>query len=204
MESVAVTTKSQSKFDPQIWVDEHGDYLYAFAFSRLRDKSAAEDLVQETLLAAIQFRDSYAGGASERTWLTGILKHKIVDYYRRSSREAELSEEESDMSAYDYLFRSDSEWKGHWTAEARPTRWQENPEEALEHAEFREILAHCLSELPERVANVFTMREMDGFESREICDILSISPNNFWVMMHRARLHLRRCLDFNWFRKREN
>lgn len=186
------------------WVDAYGDYLYAFAFSRVRDEFLAEDLVQDTLLAAIESKNAFQSKSSEKTWLCGILKHKIVDYYRRSSREVELTDEEADMSSYDYLFREEGTWKGHWTAAARPIVWEENPEKVLEHTEFRGILTHCLGELPERVANCFTLREMDGFDAAEICKILGISPNNFWVMMHRARLHLRRCIDFNWFRKEKN
>jgi len=187
--------------DAAVWVDAHGDYLYAFALARVRDPFLAEDLVQDTLLAAMQATSGFAEKSSEKTWLCGILKHKIIDHFRRSSREVELSDEEADLSSYDYLFRAEGVWKGHWTENARPIEWNENPEKALEHTEFRAILTHCLSELPERVANCFTLREMDGFEAAEICRILGISPGNFWVMMHRARLHLRRCLDFNWFRK---
>jgi len=188
-------------FDAAIWVDEYGDYLYGFAFSRVRDEWVAEDLVQETLLAAMQSVRNFQEKSSERTWLCGILKHKIIDHYRKSSREVELTEEESDMSSYDYLFQTEGPGTGHWTADSKPAVWQENPEKVLEHAEFRGILTHCLGELPQRVANCFTLREMDGYESQEICDFLHISPNNFWVMMHRARLHLRRCIDNNWFKK---
>ncbi len=191
----------ETNFDAAIWVDEYGDYLYGFAFSRVRDEWIAEDLVQETLLAAMQSVRNFQEKSSERTWLCGILKHKIIDHYRKSSREVELTEEEADMTSYDYLFQSKGLGAGHWTAESKPTVWQENPEKVLEHAEFRGILTHCLGELPQRVANCFTLREMDGYESREICDFLRISPNNFWVMMHRARLHLRRCIDNNWFKK---
>jgi RNA polymerase sigma-70 factor, ECF subfamily len=197
------TISTQETFDATRWVDAHGDFLYSFALSRVRDRWAAEDLVQETLLAAMQSRKAYREQASERTWLCGILKHKIIDHYRKSSREVELTDEEGDLSSYDYLFRDEGVWKGHWTAEARPVEWHDNPETALEHTEFRGILTHCLGELPERVANVFTLREMEGFDAAEICDILGIKANNFWVMMHRARLHLRRCLENNWFRKTE-
>lgn len=197
----AKTAENKKTFDLTVWVDRYGDYLFAFAFSRLRDKSLAEDMVQDTLLAAMQSGNSFQGRSSEKTWLCGILKHKVIDHFRKSSREVELTEEEADMSGYDYLFRDEGVWKGHWSAESRPIQWNDNPEKVIEHTEFRGILSHCLSELPERVANCFTLREMDGFEAAEICRVLEISPNNFWVMMHRARLHLRRCIDFNWFRK---
>jgi RNA polymerase sigma-70 factor (ECF subfamily) len=197
-----LTARTEVKeLDPTVWVDAHGDYLYSFALSRVRDQWLAEDLVQDTLLAAMQAKNPFSERSSERTWLCGILKHKIIDHFRKSSREVELTDEEADMSSYDYLFREEGIWKGHWTAEARPAQWNENPEKVLEHHEFRGILTHCLGELPERVANCFTLREMDGLQASEICRILGVSPNNFWVMMHRARLHLRRCIDFNWFRE---
>lgn len=195
------TAENKQVFDATAWVEAHGDYLYAFALSRVRDEFLAEDLVQDTLLAAMQAQKTFREKSSEKTWLCGILKHKIIDHFRKSSRETGLTDEEADMSSYDYLFREEGVWKGHWTEKARPIVWDENPEKCLEHSEFRGILSHCLGELPERVANCFTLREMDGFDAAEICAILGISPNNFWVMMHRARLHLRRCIDFNWFRK---
>ena len=200
MEQLGITT-NETVSDASLWVDAYGDYLYAFALSRVRDRWLAEDMVQETLLAAMQSGKSFQARSSEKTWLCGILKHKIIDHFRKSSREVELSDEEADMSGYDYLFRDEGVWKGHWSAESRPIQWNDNPEKVLELTEFRGILSHCLGELPERVANCFTLREMDGFEAAEICMILGVSPNNFWVMMHRARLHLRRCIDSNWFRK---
>src|SRR5215203_509340 len=125
----ALTAENVKEFDPTVWVDAHGDFLYSFAFSRVRDEWLAEDLVQDTLLAAMQAKNSFSEKSSERTWLCGILKHKIIDHFRRSSREVELSDEESDMSSYDYLFREEGVWKGHWSAESRPAQWNENPEE---------------------------------------------------------------------------
>lgn len=194
---------TEKKFNPILWVDEYGDYLFGFAFSRVRCEATAEDLVQETLLAGIQSIKNYRETSSEKTWLCGILKHKIIDFYRKTSREVELTEEETEMSSYDYLFRKEGVWKGHWTAEPHPIVWNKNPEDVFEQSEFRGVLMHCLDELPERIANVFTLREMDGFAAAEICELLMISPNNFWVMMHRARLHLRSCIDTNWFRIEE-
>lgn len=197
----AMMSRPPSEFDPTAWVDTYGDYLFTFAVARVRDTSTAEDLVQDTLLAAIQAVKSFDGRSSERTWLCGILKHKIIDHFRKSSREVELSDEESDLSAYEHMFQQDGAAKGHWTAVAKPVQWNDSPERVLEHAEFREALANCLGRLPERVANVFTLRELDGFNCEEICESLNISPGNLWVMMHRARLHLRRCVDLNWFKK---
>lgn len=194
--------ENANEFDPTVWVDLYGDYLFAFALSRVRFETIAEDLVRETLLAALANDSSFTGKYSEKTWLCGILKQKIVDYFRRNCQGIDLTAEEVDLTPYDYLF-ADETWKDHWTAETMPSDWKTTPEQALEGNKFCAVLSHCLGELPERVANCFTLREMDGFDAAEICGILGISPNNFWVMMHRARLHLRRCIDFNWFRKTE-
>lgn len=189
-------------FDPAIWVEKYGDYLFAFAYSRVRNEAAAEDLVQETLLSALEGYSNFGGKSSEKTWMTGILKNKIHDHFRKNSKRAELTEEEADMSSYDYLFERDDEWKGHFNDRLGPISWKTaTPDAVLEKSEFRNILTSCLSELPERVANAFTLREMDGLSSEEICGVLRVSAGNYWVMMHRARLHLRRCIEFNWFRQ---
>lgn len=187
--------------DPAEWVDRHGDYLFAYAMSRLRDASAAEDLVQETLLAALQAVNGYAGKSSERTWLTGILKHKIIDYYRRHSKQFAFEEVSADFSEFEGFFKRDDEWDGHWNDRFAPVEWQGNPAENLERAEFRGVLDGCLMKLPNREAYVFTLREVDGLTSKEICDALMITSSNFWVIIHRARMNLRRCIELNWFRK---
>lgn len=187
--------------DPTVWVDEHGDYLFRYAVVRLRDDAIAEDVVQETLLAAIQSMSSYSGKAVERAWLTGILKHKIIDHYRKSSREVPLDPSETDLSEFDPLFERQDEFKNHWHDTLSPRIWARSPDEALQENEFFGVLQNCLSKLPERVANVFSLREMNGLETDEICEILCLSASNFWVMMHRARMSLRRCIEINWFIK---
>ncbi len=187
--------------DPTVWVDEHGDYLFRYALMRLRNETLAEDVVQETLLAAIQSLASYVGKSTERTWLTSILKHKIVDHYRKSSRETTIDPSETDLSEFDKFFERDDEWQNHWNVRLAPRGWTQNPEAVFEQNEFFEVFQNCLSKLPERAANVFALREMDGFEAVEVCEILGLSSNNFWVMMHRARMSLRRCIEINWFRK---
>jgi len=197
---ITATAENVKQFDPTVWVDLHGDYLFAFAFSRLRDESAAEDVVQETLLAAVAADDSLAEKSSERAWLCGILKHKIVDFFRRCAGEIDLTGEETDMSSYQYLF-ADETWKDHWTESTMPVEWQITPEQALERGEFCAVLKNCLGELPARTANAFTLHEMDGFEAAEICEILQVSRDGYRAMLHRARTHLRRCLEYDWFRK---
>ena len=201
-ETLTVSASSRSiEIDPGSWVDEHGDYLFRYAVVRLRDESLAEDCVQEALLSAIQAMASYGGKSTERTWLTGILKHKIIDHFRKHSREVPLDPSETDLSEFDPLFERDDEFVDHWHDSLSPRIWRRSPDEALQENEFFGVLQGCMSKLPERVASVFALREMNGLDTDEICEILSLSSSNFWVMMHRARMALRRCIEINWFMK---
>lgn len=201
-EKLTVSISEQTvEIDPASWVDQHGDYLFRYAVVRLRDESLAEDCVQEALLSAIQALASYGGKATERTWLTGILKHKIIDHFRKHSREVPLDPSETDISVFDPLFERDDEFVDHWHDSLSPRTWRRSPDEALQENEFFGVLQGCMSKLPERVASVFTLREMNGLDTDEICEILAVSSSNFWVMMHRARMALRRCIEINWFMK---
>jgi RNA polymerase sigma-70 factor (ECF subfamily) len=204
-ETVTVSASEQVvQIDPTVWVDEHGDFLFRYAIVRLRDETLAEDAVQETLLSAIQSLKSYGGKSTERTWLTGILKHKIIDHFRKHSREVSLDPSETDLSEFDPLFERDDEFKDHWNDHLSPRIWRRSPADALQEHEFFGVLQNCMSKLPERVASVFSLREMNGLDTDEICEILSLSSSNFWVMMHRARMALRRCIEINWFMKGKN
>ena len=179
--------------DPERWVDEHGDYLFRFAVSRLRRREVAEDLVRETFLAALRARERVAGASSERTWLVGILKRKIVDHLRRTGREHPTGE----LAAVDRWADGLFDQRGHW--KTKPGKWPGDPGAAIEKAEFWSIFSHCLGKLPERLANAFVLREVEELDSHEVCKVLGISANNLWVMLHRARLALWRCLEINWF-----
>jgi RNA polymerase sigma-70 factor (ECF subfamily) len=194
--------------DPARWVDEHGDYLFRYAMLRVRDVALAEDLVQEALLAALQSAASFAGAASERTWLVGILKHKVIDHFRRTAREAPLDPGAEAAAEPDHLFMKTGEWVGHWVAAAEPEKahlgpveWRGDPAELVERAEFWEVFSACLEPLPPRLASAFTLREVDGLTSEEICEVLGVTTNNLWVMLHRARAHLRHCIELNWFKR---
>jgi RNA polymerase sigma-70 factor (ECF subfamily) len=201
-EALTVSVSEEiATIDPGVWVDEHGDYLFRYAIVRLRDEALAEDAVQETLLSAIQAIKSYGGKSTERTWLVGILKHKIIDHFRKHSREVPLEPSDTDLSEFDPLFERDDEFKNHWNDYLSPRIWRRSPDEALQENEFFGVLQNCMGKLPERVASVFALREMNGLDTDEICEILSLSSSNFWVMMHRARMALRRCIEINWFMK---
>jgi RNA polymerase sigma-70 factor (ECF subfamily) len=173
------------------WLEEHGDALYAYALPRVRNSDSAEDLVQETLLAAIKAHKSFAGLSAERTWLTGILKHKLIDHLRRSVRQRPLSELDVDVT--EEFFDSRGRWK------AASPEWQGRPDALLERDEFRRVLQSCLSKLPSRIAQLFWLREAEDVSTDQLCQELGITPTNVWTMLHRARLGLRRCLGENWF-----
>jgi RNA polymerase sigma-70 factor, ECF subfamily len=179
--------------DPSEWVDRYGDYLFRYAMLRLRDRSTAEDLVQETFLAALKNRDSFSGGSSEATWLVGILKHKIADHFRRQSREASLPGGDLPDPPGDDPFDVAGRWM------AGPAEWGGNPADLFRQKEFVDQLAKCLSGLSPNQANAFTLREIEGEDTEEICKILNVSETNLWVILHRARMRLRQCLEIHWF-----
>jgi RNA polymerase sigma-70 factor (ECF subfamily) len=180
---------------PERWVDEHGDCLYRYALTRVRRTEVAEDLVQETLLVAVRTQQSFAGRASERSWLVGILKNKVCDYFRKLGRETTFTDLEFFSDEHGDKFDGDDLW----IHERGPVAWKPSGTNALERSEFWQALHACLGKLPERVAAVFTMREMDDVPSREVCATLNISDANLWVMLHRARMALRQCLEMNYF-----
>ncbi len=180
--------------DPNTWLDQHGDVLFRYALLRVRNTTLAEDMVQETLLAALKARFSYAGASSERTWLIGILNHKVIDHFRLTHRERPLEESlPDDGGISNELFDAG----GHWMR--TPSTWS-NPDQAFEQQKFWETLADCVARLPPRLAELFILREINGMDTEEACKVLNISTtNNAWVMLSRARMQLRQCLEVKWF-----
>ena len=176
-------------------LDRHRRYLIRIAQLQLRDADLAEDVVQETLVAALSARDGFSGRSSVKTWLTGILKHKIVDAIRQKQRQpvtAATFDDETDREAFDPLFKDDGSWA------APPADWGD-PENALAQREFMDVMELCLERLPPNTARVFVMREVMELETEEICKELAITANNLWVILYRARMALRQCLEQNWF-----
>ncbi|MDZ4262508.1 MAG: sigma-70 family RNA polymerase sigma factor [Pseudomonadota bacterium] len=183
--------------DPNLWPDRYGDILYRHALFRLRDPMAAEEMVQETFLAALQARDRFAGNSSEKTWLVGILKHKIIDHLRKAIRERPHDEQQQ---PFDSLEEESFDGRGHWQINVK--RWS-NPDSSLENEQFWQTLNDCVSRLPPRLATLFIMREIDGLESETICQEMALSStNNLWTMLSRMRMRLRQCLEQNWFGNR--
>ncbi|MFC1749804.1 sigma-70 family RNA polymerase sigma factor [Pseudomonadota bacterium] len=185
--------------DPNTWPDQYGDTLYRHALFRLRDPMTAEEMVQETFMAALQARERFAGKSSEKTWLVGILKHKIIDYLRKAIREQPHNEEIRDFES---LQNESFNGEGHWKIAVK--QWA-LPEEQLESEHFLKVLNNCVQRLPQRLATLFIMREIDGLDSEAICKEMELSStNNLWTMLSRMRMRLRQCLDLNWFGKNTN
>lgn len=179
-------------------MEEYRAYLMRYALLQLRDPTAAEDAVQETLLAALQTATRFAGRSSVKTWLVGILKHKIIDSLRRQSREQPL--ERADAAGTDgqadiaeAAFSDD----GHWND--FPSDW-DAPDRSFESGEFWKVFEMCVEVMPARNARVFVMREVLELSTEEICKELGITATNCWVILHRARLTLRECLETRWFK----
>jgi RNA polymerase sigma-70 factor, ECF subfamily len=173
---------------PDEWLGRYGDALYGYALDRLRRPHEAEEAVQDTLLAALKARGDFQGRSHPRTWMMGILRRKIVDRLRSSARAAGHTA----VADLDAWFDG---W-GHWRRP--PARW-DDPAAAAERSEFWGVVRRCLARLPPRMAEAFTLRTLDDCAAAEVCRALSIAPGNLWVLLHRARLQLVRCLEIHWF-----
>ncbi len=180
--------------DPETWLDEHGDSLYSYALMRVQDTSVAEDLVQETLLGALIAKNRFAGNSSERTWLIGILKHKIVDHLRRAAKAVSYESLEPD-EPHELLANFDI--YGKWKSD--PQQWSE-PSNQLERKQLHDVTMSCVNALPEKLRTLFLLREFGGLDTNHLLFALNISSKkNLWVMLSRARERLRECLQQNWF-----
>lgn len=184
--------------DPGEWVDRHGDYLFRYALARVRNETVAEDLVQDALLAALQARERFSAEASERGWLTGILKNKVFDHFRRQAREPALPVDHALPAELEDRFDDVGLWKR--DPECGPAEWGEDAASLMQRQEFMAALELCLARLPRRSADAFILREMEAEASEKIQDLLGITPANFWVLLHRARMQLRLCLEQNWLK----
>ena len=181
--------------NPHQWVAAHADYLYAYAITRVNDDELAKDLVQETFLAALEKVSNFEGKSSERTWLTAILKNKIIDVYRKkSSGLKNIDVKEAEHEQVDFF----DEDTGHWTTEHGPREFGIEDKDHLVNKEFDHILQKCMQKLPALWMAVFTMKHIEEEATDTICAELKVTASNFWVIIHRAKLNLRACLQKNW------
>lgn len=181
-------------FEQQIAL--HRDYLLRFARLQLRNDAWAEDAVSETLLAALVKPQAFERRSQLKTWLVGILKHKVIDALRQQCREVSLGSNDDDTSADDLMDQAMFKPDGHFSE--RPADWG-NPEQDLGSRQFFAVLEACASKLPASQGRLFLMREWLELSSEEICKELGLTPTNLYVQLHRARQRLRTCLELNWF-----
>jgi len=182
------------ELNPETWVEDYGDYLYGYAYSRTRDANAAEEVLQETLLAGVKYSGQYAGKGSVRGWLMAILKRKIIDYFRSRKKHAgaNLRDEDDFFDPSAALFDQQGNWK------PGAFKWAPSPEKNLEMSELSDVVQECLKCIPKGQADVFVLSVMEEMDSNAICEQLSITPSNLWVRMHRARLGLAKCVSQKW------
>lgn len=173
----------------EAWVDAYGDALFYFALARVKDRETAEELVQETFLAALRSQTRFKGLSTEKTWLFSILKHKVIDHFRRSKATFFIDDVFDHPDDMDRYFRENGGW------EFRPGPWHVDPQAAHDTKEFLDYFYRCLAGLPQRTADVFVYREIDGLSTEEICQLFDISASNCWTMIYRARVLLRKCLE---------
>ena len=183
---------SSNTVKPQIWVEAYHEILFKYALARLRDADLAEERIQETYLAALQSRKGFRGLASEKTWLISILKRKIYDHFRRMGRDRQFKMTFPMEHSRTDVFDSDR------MPALRSRIWFSDPSMVYEQKEFLKIIEHALSELPGRTAQAFILREVLELSSQEICEFMDISIYNLYVMVHRARKHLKDDLQLKW------
>ena len=180
------------KEEISFWVKTYTKDLFSYVITKVHQKEVAEDLVQDTFLSAYQSYENYQGKSNVKTWLFSILKHKIADYYR--SKYKQNIEFGSDF--IDTFFDEDHRWK----PEYRPTNWG-NEKELLDDPEFSKALHNCFEKLPQKWSSAMQLKYLEEHNSKTICSKLEITTSNFWQIIHRAKLHLRNCLEFKWFKK---
>ena len=171
------------------WVKQYGDTLFRRALFLTSNREVAEDIVQETFLAAVKAIDGFSKKSEPKTWLLGILNHKTADYFRQKFRNPEIG-------ANDFFTAS-----GDWTSEKAPSKdWIDEPENLLDNSDFQKVLHQCLDDLPEIWRGAFLLKFLENKKGRVICQELGITQTNFWQMLHRAKLQLRHCIEIYWFK----
>jgi RNA polymerase sigma-70 factor (TIGR02943 family) len=181
-----------SQLNATRWVNDYGDMLYRFALPRVNNREVAKDLVQDTFLAAWRNHDQFKGEASEKNWLFTILRNKIIDHFRKASNQptASISGTGSEEPYFDEA--------EHWSISNAPQEWNVDYNSLIEKKEFYEVLSKCKGKLKDIQNAVFTMKYLEELDSEDICKALNISASNYWVLIHRAKLQLRECLEKNW------
>jgi RNA polymerase sigma-70 factor (TIGR02943 family) len=186
---------------PEKWVLLYGDFLYTLAFLKVGNKDIAQDIVQDTFLSAIRAKETFKGHSNEKTWLTVILRNKVIDYYRKKDilKDADDYLGKTDDSFHEIFFERDVESYGHWLESTAPKNWTEQADQSVTRKEFYQVLSYCIGKMPTKLVPAFIAKYIDEEDSEKICKELDISSSNYWVMIHRAKVLMRSCLEKNWF-----
>lgn len=176
------------------WVTLFTHSMYEWAYYKVADTAAAEDLVQETFLSAFQSMDRFKQESHPKTWLFSILNHKIIDHFRKKVKNSLIDEGGGGLERY-------FDHHGEWDAKARPQEWMNDEGHLLDHGDFRATLDECMQRLPGSWSAALQLKYLSEKDGKEICQELRISPSNFWQILHRAKLQLRKCLEVHWFKK---
>lgn len=188
-----VMDRSNPAATVQCWVELYTDEMYTWAFYKTNKKETAEDLVQDTFLAAYQAFDRFSGKSEVKTWLFSILKNKIAEYYRKMYKRPDNASED----ALQHFFEPTGEWK----KEERPQEWVDNETALLDDPAFIATLNQCMDHLPKHWHAALKLKYLEDKKGELICQELEITPSNFWQVLHRAKLQLRKCLELHWFNK---
>ena len=180
------------------WVSLYTNTMYSWALYRTSNKESAEDLVQDTFLTAHQQFAKFRGESTPKTWLLAILNNKIRAHYRKKYQQLAEKErsETSNSPIFDQLFDENDRWKN----KEKPSVWQDDEGHLLDDREFNGVLTSCLGKLPEHWRVAVNLKYIEQKKGDLICQELDIAPTNFWQILHRAKLQLRRCLEINWFK----
>jgi RNA polymerase sigma-70 factor (ECF subfamily) len=188
--------------NPHKWVENYGDYLFSIALLKTSQRETAEDMVQETFMAAVKALPGFKGESNEKTWLTAILNNKVIDYYRKKDllKNADTYLQETEQSFNSSFFETELSPVGHWTKSQAPQPWVEDADKTITQSEFYRVFEFCVSKMPPKLVPVFLSKFIDEKNAEEICKELNISSSNYWVIIHRSRLLMRKCLETNWFK----
>ena len=193
--------KSQNTLNPNDWISSYSDELYSYAMNKTSKPELAEDLVQETFFAGLKSMDNFKGLCSERTWLYTILKFKIADYYRKASTRFEFSNTrlgyEDNNPDLDYYFDNRGEWKQN----TGPSDWGIDYSSSIENKELGLALNNCIDKLPHKQKLLILLKLVEEEKTEKVCKELNITTTNYWVIIHRAKLQLRACIEINWLNK---
>lgn len=182
------------------WIEDYSDKMYSWAFYKTNNKESAEDLVQDTFLAAFRSYDKFEEKSNPKTWLFGILNHKIADYFRKAYEQKVVNESSRNSEAGKAFLDTFFDADGSWIKEQRPKPWPED-RHLLDNAEFVRTLRVCMAELQPHWFAVITLKYLEQEKGKNICQELQITPTNLWQILHRAKLQLRKCLESHWFKK---